>query len=199
MDWKIWPERGYCALGDNISAYVDFQPTPSGAIRCIGPFSPADTSINDIEHAMRCLTLLLEDAFVAKDQFVLWGAYRDHAHFREHEVSVLGTVCGYVPVPWMRTHLVGYGAANLDREWVVLANKIRHRSGLQFPSTDSSIVDAMMFHPDCADESLLKLNELSKQIAKVFKTSTVDTCPALPHFAWHLSSAQMTKAKRANS
>lgn len=179
MDWQLWPEQGYGRYGSSLSVYVDFQPSDSGAVRCIGPFGQRTLSRSDVEGAMRDLTLDLEDNYLGDGQFVLWGAYADHPRFEEHKVSVLETTCGHVPAPWLRTQLLGTHSVHLCREWTVLDGEVIHKSGLCFPDIPSSEVDNAMFHPDTAEFAVIKLNELSQQLL-----GSDHQAVELPLFTW---------------
>lgn len=191
MDWKVWKDRGYCALGNSISAYVDFTPTPSGAIRCVGPFSVTATSAEVMQSAMRSLTVMLESQFLEEDQFVLWGSYCDHPQYKEHEITVLGTICGYIPVPWLRTHLLGYDSISIAREWEHSNEVVSHRSGLQFPCTALSVADTMIFHPSTLEESIVSLSGHSFHIARLLKLDRSHDVLHLPHFRWSPSNESL--------
>jgi len=178
MGWKIWPEQGFGACGA-FTAHIDFSPLPSGAIRCVGPFSSGDACQQEALSAMRSLTIEIEDSHLEDNQFVLWGGYMDHAEFREHEIEVSGTTCGFVPATWLRTQLLGIDDVRIEREWTRTMDGLVHRSGLSFPDTGASLVDAAMFHPHTADLALVKLYEAWEPILGARKRSL-----RLPVFRW---------------
>ena len=178
MDWKVWPDQGFGALG-TLTTHIDFSPLPSGAIRCVGPFSTADTCRHEALSAMRELTIEIEENHVERDQFVLWGGYADRAEYREHEIEVSGTTCGFIPAAWLRTQLLGTEGASVDREWTQSAGSLVHRSGLVLPNTGSSVVDSAVFHPRTAELALVKLYELWEHVLEPGKSSL-----RLPVFRW---------------
>ena len=178
MDWKLWPERGFGALGP-LTAYIDFSPLPSGAIRCVGPFSTGDSCQHEALSAMRALTVEIENNYLEDNQFVLWGAYADRAEYQEHEIEISGTTCGFVPAVWVRTHLLGTEDASVDREWTRSADGLVHRSGLALPNTGSSVVDSAVFHPHTAELALVKLCGMWEHVLGSDKNSL-----RLPVFRW---------------
>ena len=160
MEWKIWAEEGYCAYGTILSAYIDLTPLPSGAVRCIGPFGRENQSEVSVRRAMQDLTLRLESEHLGIHQFVLWGAYVEDAEFEEHRVTVLGSKCGYSPLPWIRGQILGREALkHSGREWLVSDGIAVHKSGLRFPRPGHSIVDHAMFHPTTAEFAVSQLRE----------------------------------------
>jgi len=178
MDWELFPEQGFGVRGP-LTVHIDFSPLPSGAIRCVGPFSAGDTSQHDALSAMRELTIEIEDNHLEGDQFVLWGGYSDHAGYREHEIEVSGTTCGFVPAAWLRTQLLGIDDPRIDREWTRTLDGLVHRSGLSFPNTAASMVDSSMFHPSTAELALVKLYEAWEHVLGSEKNSL-----RLPVFRW---------------
>ena len=149
MEWQIWRDYGFCALSASITAYVDFCPTRSGAVRCVGPISANECLSADVVlREMRNLTVKLESEFLEKDQYVLWGSYLDSAIYQEHEIKVLDVTCGYVPMVWLRTQLLGCESHDVEREWLVTGNTCLHKSGLSFPGINGSFVDLSVYHPE---------------------------------------------------
>lgn len=187
MVWEIWQDRGYCALGESICAYVDFTPTPCGAIRCTGPFSTTSIHPDQMQSSMRSLTITLESLYLPSNQFVLWGAYHDFPQYREHEMKILGTVCGHIPAPWLRTYLLGYDQDSLAREWTSTSSKVVHRSGIQFPNVAHSVADPTLFHPSNAEESIAELRNHSNQINQSNQIISPEIENTIPHLRWSLS------------
>ena len=163
-----------------MSVYIDFQPNSSGAIRCIGPFGDLSSSRSKVEAAMLQLTLELEQNYLDKGEFVVWGAYSDHPEFSEHRVKILDTICGFIPAPWMRAQLFGSEYPKYaEREWDVQQDVLTHRSGLTFPNVSSSKIDNSMFHPITAELAVLKLLEFSNKLRSLPHRSL-----ELPLFKW---------------
>ena len=183
MEWKVWPGRGFCSYGDKTSAYVDFNPTPCGAIRCVGPFS---IDIPPQSGVMKDLTSLLEKKYIDPDQFVVWGTYCDFPQFEEHKMEIQGLECGFIPAPWMRTSLLGIEEQRMAREWIITPKSVTHRSGLKFPDTPLSVVDSMLFHPTLEVASVMKLNAYSMQLHSGIAKSNKKKLPSLPSFHWTL-------------
>lgn len=193
MEWSVWVEEGYCAYGTMLSAYIDFTPLPSGAVRCIGPFGRENQSEMSVKRAMQDLTLKLESEHLDTHQFVLWGSYVQDAEFEEHRVNLLSSTCGYSPLPWIRGQILGREALkHSDREWLVSDGMAVHKSGLSFPRPGHSIVDHAMFHPTTAEFAVSQLREFANAHFNI-RSSASD----IPLFRWRPIGEKIDQTQRS--
>ncbi len=163
MEWKIDRNSGHCGLDNGISAYVDFQPTSSGAIRCVGPLSSRAADPREIRLAMAQLTLQLEQEHLDFQNYVVWGSYTDTPTYMEHSISILGALSGFIPVLWLRGNLLDESPSVESREWLRMDSALLHRSGLSFPFQDKSNLDAQLFHPSNFATTLRMMTNLANR------------------------------------
>ena len=179
MKWKLWRDQGFAAFGESLTAYIDFRALPSGAIRCVGPFASSTMREATVKEAMRDLTVYLEENHLGDENFVLWGAYADFPQYKEHQIEILGSTCGYLPAPWLRSELLGDKESSVIREWSIGEGAVAHRSGLSFPHSQASLVDSAMFHPSTSERAVLKLCSIWQHLSGANQEMT-----SLPVLRW---------------
>lgn len=145
--WTIDSRTGHCSHPIGLVTYFDFVPTPSGAIRCIGPFVLGQSSDEAISRALRELCNLLEHSGIQRDAYVVFGAYTDEAEFAEHTFPILGSYCGFIPCLGIRAHLFEQDC-QWTTEWVSVGSTYAaHKSGLCFGGENAHDPDLSVVHP----------------------------------------------------
>ena len=154
MWWKISERTGFANYGRDLTAYIDFEPTSSGAVRLLGPFDGPDSRYSAVQvcNQMQRLTNLIEASYISDSQYVVWGSYQEEPDYVEHSFPIQGTTCGFRPAIWLRSLSFPQG---VKREWY----EFGHRCGLS-TSEKKNAPDMRLFHPNSAE---LAQSVLTKQ------------------------------------
>jgi hypothetical protein len=145
--WTIDFRTGHCSHPSGITTYFSSKLTPSGALRCLGPFVSETPSDKHISIALKQLSVALEGPQYFPGSYVVFGAYKDEPDFIDHEFQILGSTCGYVPCLALRTTIFG-NDIRWKREWAVLDSESAiHRSGISFGTNSYIDIDHAVMHP----------------------------------------------------
>ena len=172
--WSVDTRSGHCANSTGLHACFDPNPTPSGAIKAVGPFGNrlADTDL--VSEQMLLATIAIEREV---DGYVVWGEYHDRPDYRELQIAILGSVYGFLPFLALRWSLFAssrYGLEVRNREWKINERVVSHRSnGLQ-TKTPSGEVDLEVMHPDSCQEQLRVLQVLASRVFRNSKLRLVE-------------------------
>jgi len=146
--WDLDIETGHLAHESGLYAYVDSNPTPTGALRCVGPFSAHTTHIR--LQKMRRITAeairILEGLPGYENVYTLWGSHARRTDAERQMIRIMNKDFQFVPNPSFRTSLIlsprdNLAKEQLTREWEpsLSATSIKHKLGLSFSfNTDIS-------------------------------------------------------------
>ena len=90
QNWNLDFSRGICSRGHDF-AYIDMEPTASGAVRCIGPFFQSGFCAESARRLIQQLEAEISEGYV------VLGGYAHVPQFREHSFPIYGSECGFIP------------------------------------------------------------------------------------------------------
>ena len=101
--------------------------------------------------------------------YVLWGAYEDDAITIEHEFSILGSTCGFIPSISL---LALATREEWISQWIFEANRVTHASGICFSSLaePSLPIDQAVLHPETVDAEINKIYEFLATTSQMNKS-----------------------------
>lgn len=131
---------GHCGHTSGATVYLDPSPTPSGAIRCIGPFVEDSTSERQMRGLLQQFLTVVHARF--PNCWVAWGAYEESPMLSQHLFPMIGTHCGFLP---------DLTRSSDSNHWEFGKALATHRSGLRVDFFDESVglssVDPELLHP----------------------------------------------------
>lgn len=165
--WSVDIKSGHCATGTDLHASFDPKPTPSGAIKAIGPFGGQEEGVGSVTEQMKLATLAIEEAVGG---YVVWGEYYDIPVFQELQISLLGEMYGFYPNLAMRSSLFFKQPCDAEvhqREWIFNDNGVSHRSNGLICGESKGEIDLEILHPGSYEIQLKILKSIAGSFFKI--------------------------------
>ena len=139
--WSIHTPSGHCRHESGTEAYFDPTPTPSGALRVIGPYS--NRPATELDGYLSRLQAILEDMHIGC--YAVWGTLsKDHGAL---PITILGESCSWIPDFSERFRLEP-DAAWPDWRYSADPAYLSHHSGISIFESDGGTFTTIYVDPD---------------------------------------------------